>query len=166
MTLPADVLKSAEDCAELAVIVLPEPVLGDWKAVARAAAEGAVAACKKRMLADMAETARQYARDTPDNAFANAGAAKAGILWLADRIGEGTSPTAPGEIYEPRDGDVVQVSVSGEVYTEIESCESCGEVQSATWTVVTESGDEYEFPVGEMGSLEVRVITTSRETGV
>ena len=72
---------------------------------------------------------------------------------------------ALGTRYEPRDGDLVQLTLAGEVYVDVSTCGHCGNPSDASWTVVMDSGDEYEFSLEDLGRMQVRVITTNREVG-
>ena len=161
MTLPQDVLKAAREAADLEAMV--DCLALD--AISSAAAEAAVRAYEQRLIARIVESGRQYVEDTPDDDFEDAGKARAAIRWFTDKMAQDLPLTPPGTMYHPRDGDVVEVLIPGEVRVDHDTCDGCSRVSNVSWTVILDNGDEYEFSVEDLGVLQVRVITTNREVG-
>jgi hypothetical protein len=133
--------------------------------LADAAAEAAVRAYEQHMIARVVQSGHEYIAATPDDHGEHSAAAKAGIRWFLERLERDLPSEALGTRYEPRDGDLVQLTLAGEVYVDVSTCGHCGNPSDASWTVVMDSGDEYEFSLEDLGRMQVRVITTNREVG-
>lgn len=122
-----------------------------------AALAAGIRANEQRIRARIADQAETYARemsaaeDDPDGepAFAVA------LAWFASKVRD-EMELDPSEEYEPTDGDVVEVTLVGEVST--------GSVGVHAWGLVDDyTGLEFLFPVIEGVTPQVRVMSRAKE---
>lgn len=94
--------------------------------------------------------------DTPDQeaqAFA--------FRWAASRIREHIPEIAAEKaLYTPREGDIVEVVLAGEVHILDDTCEACGHHGKTLWSLFdSRSRAEYYFDEAELqGRLRTRVL--------
>lgn len=84
-----------------------------------------------------------------------------GMRWAASRLrSEIPELTREKVLYTPRDGDIVEVVLGGQVSLSEEICEQCGHESASLWSLHdNRSGAEYYFDEAELkGRLNVRVL--------
>lgn len=65
--------------------------------------------------------------------------------WLEDRLSKDLPVRTRTGLYEPADGDYVEVHVRGNVTIEADPCAQCGHTDQVTWWVEDDAGEMHEF---------------------
>lgn len=89
-----------------------------------------------------------------------------GMKWAASRLRK-EIPEVAGEngLYIPRDGDIVEIVLGGQVHIAEESCEKCGHQSQSLWSIYdSRTSAEYYFDEAELrGRLNVRLLYRMEE---
>lgn len=126
------------------------------EAALQAAIDTAVAHEEKAVIERVAQAALGYAQQLADEAPDEAADHyMVALSWLADKIREDL-PSAKDELYEPVDGDHVQILISGEVSVVVDDCPHCGEPAATYWTVTTPCGGQaFQFDLTSIAAMRV-----------
>lgn len=159
-TAPPGVMRAAMEAARLEASV-DAPI----DRVLASAVQAALRAAESHLIDRVAQAAEEYAAELPQDGDENTPAQQMALRWFAQKLLDDMPAASEPDSYDPQDGDLVQVVITGEVCAEEKPCRACNGCADVTWTVITESGDEYTFDLRERDNLDVYRITTSRAAG-
>jgi hypothetical protein len=117
----------------------------------------------RSQIADEAETcARELADEAPEDEDEGTPEFAVALAWFADRLRKHAPEADPSEQYEPQKGDVVEVSIVGEVNT-------TGTLEGgiASWSVLDDyTGLAFSWPAYDGIEPKVRVLSRAGERTV
>lgn len=143
---------------------LEREIGADHKQALTAAIDTAIRVVEPVVIARVATAAEMYADELAAETDSDDPVAtehyREALAWLAERMRRDLPSATRRERYQPCDGDVVQILISGEVMVDLTMCANCGEAANASWSVTTSGGQTYYFDLEDAGTLKIAKIVS------